>query len=110
MIWAGATWWILGEDVSGMLFAVSGPRTTIGDVVLGGSDGSSVGELLEVIRKSAGLSSRFGGSIVGRSLATMDFCVGAGVITFTGSFGGVQRSASGTGVGLSSISCGGASG
>ena len=109
-ICAGAAWWILGEEVSGMRFAGSGPRTTIGEVVLGGKDFSRVVALLEVIRKSAGLSSRFGGSMVGRSVATIDFCVGAGVMTFTGSLGGVHRSASGTGVGLSSNSCVGASG
>src|ERR1035438_6257208 len=100
MIWAGAGCSSCLAYVSGMRLAGSGPRTTMGDVVDAGSVARAVARFVDDTLMSAGVSSRLGGSIDGRSLARRDFCGGgARVTTLTGMSGGVHLRTSGIGVG-----------
>lgn len=98
------------DVVSGMCGAGSWARTTTGEVVLGGSVANVVEKFVDDIFRFEGISSLFGGSIEGSSLAIIAFCSGAGVIVLTGILGGDQRSSSGTGVGRWRRMSGGASG
>lgn len=73
MICAGSVATCCRADVSGMCGAGSGARTTIGDVVVGGSFAIADWKFVDDIFRSAGVNSLFGGSALGRRFAIIDF-------------------------------------
>src|SRR5258708_28892796 len=96
MICAGVGGCACLDAVSGMRLAGSGPWTTTGVVVPGASVAIVVANGVDDILMSAGVTSRFGGSIFGRRVATMLFCGGDGTMVLVGIAGALQRRMFGT--------------